>query len=38
MSSERYYLLTGAADFFIRLLFSRKGETVEQTRERLSKK
>ena len=26
------------SDFFIRILFSRKGETVEQTRERLSRK
>ena len=25
-------------DFFIRKLFSRKGETVEQTRERLTRK
>ena len=25
-------------DFFIRKLFSRKGETVEETRERLSRK
>ena len=26
------------SDFFIRKLFSRKGETVEETRERLSRK
>ena len=26
------------SDFFIKKLFSRKGETVEETRERLSRK
>jgi hypothetical protein len=38
MNHERYYLLTGAAGFPGTNICSREGETVEETKKRLSRK